>query len=225
MNNPFFRETLDETGNRYEEEIPLDNRSLPIPDGKVAQSFPMDTGSVIEPVPIVNDIQTNSEFLSALMSVENSIKSGFDEDSGLWTPHKSAEGGTDTLAYGHKLTDAENRSGKIKVGRKMVDYRKGLTEDQVTEILSQDVSKAERKLGRIKGFDKLPQKYKDVLTNISFNAGRVTEKGWPNLLKAMRAGDDYGVREEMVTSYKDRNGDRVRLDKRANHIANAVGLM
>jgi len=42
--------------------------------------------------------------------------------NGLWLPHKSIEGGTDTLGYGHKLTAAENSSGKLRIDGEPVSY-------------------------------------------------------------------------------------------------------
>lgn len=264
MDNPFFRQTLDETGSVYEEEVPRDSRERVIPEGVMAQSFPMDRGEPVRAYPVevkaevgpqglpqvgpkVDDtpltdaeidrqiaeltaavegdaVERNPEFVEALKGVENSVKAGYSEDTGKWTPHSSLEGGTDTLGYGHKLTAAETKSGKVKIGDTLVDYRDGLTDEEVDALMTQDMEKAEKRLEGIRGYKDFPQKYKDILTNISFNIGRVNEKSWPKLFKAMRAGDDNTVRQEMVTSYKDKDGNRQQLAKRAEQIAKSVGL-
>ena len=49
----------------------------------------------------------SDKFIEYLKYVENGSKVGWDEDQQLWFPHHSPEGGNDTIAYGHKLRDAE----------------------------------------------------------------------------------------------------------------------
>jgi hypothetical protein len=46
----------------------------------------------------------------------------------LWFPHKSFEGGSDTIAYGHKIQSGE-------------DFSAGITDAQAEELLKKDIEK------------------------------------------------------------------------------------
>lgn len=164
-----------------------------------------------------------TKFVKALASVENSVKKGFNKRTNLWKPHESLEGGSDTLAYGHKLTTQEVKSGKVKVGSSLVDYNKGITENQANALLAQDIESHKKKV-KVKDFDKLDDKYQKVLVNIAFNVGSVRPQVWPKLLSAMRKGDDKTVRKEMLTSYKDKAGVTHKLTARRDAIADALGI-
>ena len=189
------------------------------------------TGSLVGMKPVgkasslsgMKPVATEDKFVTALANAENSVRSGFDKSTNLWKSHASLEGGSDTLAYGHKLTEQEVKSGKVKIGGKLVDYKEGLTEEQAKAQLSQNIESHKKKVN-VKDFDKLPDKYQKVLVNIAFNVGSVKESGWPSLLDAMRKGDDKKVRKEMLTSYKDKAGKKHILTDRRDDIADALGI-
>ena len=71
---------------------------------------------------------------------ENSTGAG--KRNGLWFSHASLEGGTDTIAYGHKLTSEESETGVIKVGENSYNWREGLTQEAADSILNQDAGAA-----------------------------------------------------------------------------------
>jgi len=155
-----------------------------------------------------------NNFESALAEVENAQKVGFKD--GMWKPHASPEGGTDTIGYGHKLTKAEAASGK---------YDDGISDSDAIALYRKDIESHKDIVRKdVKDFDELPPKYQDVLVNIAYNTGGVKENKWPSLLKGMRAGDDAVVRKEMVTSFTDEEGNKGLLKTRAKKIADAVGL-
>ncbi len=155
-----------------------------------------------------------NNFESALAEVENAQKVGFKD--GMWKPHASPEGGTDTIGYGHKLTKAEAASGK---------YDDGISDSDAIALYRKDIESHKDIVRKdVKDFDELPPKYQDVLVNIAYNTGNVKENKWPSLLKGMRAGDDAVVRKEMVTSFTDEEGNKGLLKTRAKKIADAVGL-
>jgi GH24 family phage-related lysozyme (muramidase) len=78
---------------------------------------------------------------TALKSWENPKRSGFAYDKNKWFSHPSVEGGTPTLGWGHKINKQENNSGKIKIGNKLVDWKQGLTKEEVNSLYEQDISK------------------------------------------------------------------------------------
>ena len=106
-----------------------------------------------------------------IQDFENSAEAG--KRGGNWYTHKSIEGGTDSLAYGHKLTPDEDASGFIRIGDKDVDYTTGLTQDQAQSLLDQDINFAQKiavaslsKVGMEGDNDKV-----SALTSLIFNVG------------------------------------------------------
>ena len=186
-----------------------------------------------------NLILETKAFVDAIKEVENSVKAGFNKKVGKWFPHKSAEGGTDTLAYGHKLTKEEDKTNIVIVNGASVDVRNvGLTEEQATQLLTQDLLKAlntarsqwNGEYGKTKGFDDLKLKYQGVLVDLVFNVGtlmnRINPKryNWPILSSYIIDDNEAKVRETMVRSYTTPQGKRVKLTRRRDVMADALGL-
>jgi len=103
----------------------------------------------------------STSFINYIKNVENSVKSGYKHN--LWHPHKSVEGGTDTIAYGHKLHTGDN-------------FNKGLTDEQATKLLIKDIIKASEVAKHIVNkeygvgtFESLPDKNKEMLVDFAFN--------------------------------------------------------
>jgi len=71
---------------------------------------------------------------------ENAQNKGFKD--GRWYPHENIkeEKGPKTIAWGHKLTPIEAKTGKIKIGDSFVYYNSGLTPNQANELYEQDVA-------------------------------------------------------------------------------------
>ena len=82
--------------------------------------------------------ETNVE---KIKEFENSSGAGLRD--GKWYGHDSLEGGTQTIAYGHKLTAEEAKQGFIEINGEQVDYRKGLTQAQAEVVLNKDAKWAE----------------------------------------------------------------------------------
>ena len=82
--------------------------------------------------------ETNVE---KIKEFENSSGAGLRDNK--WYGHDSLEGGTQTIAYGHKLTAEEVKQGFIEINGEQVDYRKGLTQDQAEVVLNKDAKWAE----------------------------------------------------------------------------------
>ena len=82
--------------------------------------------------------ETNVE---KIKEFENSSGAGLRDNK--WYGHDSLEGGTQTIAYGHKLTAEEAKQGFIEINGEQVDYRKGLTQEQAEAVLNKDAKWAE----------------------------------------------------------------------------------
>tara|TARA_R100001015_G_C4620858_1_gene177922 strand:- start:102 stop:1769 length:1668 start_codon:yes stop_codon:yes gene_type:complete len=112
--------------------------------------------------------------------------------------HDSAEGGNKTIAYGHKLTDAEVKSGKV-YGFDIAN----LTTDQANEILKLDLSKAYKQLTDKFGreFLNLDDRRKQMLVDMQFNLGSLN--AFPKFTTAVFAGDESTMMKEYKRSFKD----------------------
>ena len=160
-------------------------------------------------------------FFIELARQENGIRSGYDKITGRWRPHKSIEGGNDTIAYGHKLLDNEDFSDGIDdfdaVDLLVRDFNKSweLTQDQWDDNFHER-------------FAKLPQKYKYVLTELAFNSGPLATGGrwkWPKLALAIRNNDDQNVYNESIRYFHNKNNKKQPLLSRSTAICRALGLI
>lgn len=189
----------------------------------------------------MTSILTNQKFIDALKSVENSVRAGWDKKKSLWFPHKSPEGGSPTIAYGHKVLNVQEHEV----------FKKGITEEQALKLLEEDMKTAydnakedwdkwvQNSTTILSNplFEELPEKYQGVLVNLAYNTGSLKNKsgkyGWPNLsnrivdatLDPTDKSKDHAVRTGMVTTFLNpKTGKRERLTTRAYQIADALGI-
>jgi len=134
-----------------------------------------------------SQFQVTPDFINYIKSVENGIKAGFKH--GLWHPHKSVEGGADTIAYGHKLQPGEN-------------FSRGVTDVQATEMLKKDIQTAATRAKQITdfrfgpgAFDRLDNSKKEMLTDFAFNG--VLGK-FPKFLDGVVTGNDKEVKAQYI---------------------------
>jgi len=84
---------------------------------------------------------------AVIKKFENSkdyAKGGYNKAKARWFPHKSLEGGSDTIAYGHKIQKGE-------------DFSEGITDDEAIKLLEKDINRKIHDAKRlIKNFDSLP---------------------------------------------------------------------
>jgi lysozyme len=78
--------------------------------------------------------------------------------------------GLPTIGVGHLLTKSELSSGKITINGVPVSYENGLTEQQVTDLLAQDVKPAAAAVNKNVKVP-LNQNQFDVLVSFTFNVG------------------------------------------------------
>jgi GH24 family phage-related lysozyme (muramidase) len=137
--------------------------------------------------PIVKSsmVSANASFTDYIKSVENGIRRGWDKNKGLWFPHKSFEGGSDTIAYGHKLKPGEDFSG-------------GITEEEATELLKKDLEIAKKIVYQELKNVKLTPKQEEMFVDFVFNMG--TLKKFPKFVGAVLKNDIDTMRKEYERS-------------------------
>ena len=135
------------------------------------------------------------DFINYMKKVENARLLAGDTSM---LQHDSAEGGNKTIAYGHKLTDAEVKSGKV-YGYDI----ENLTMDQANEILKLDLSKAYSQLTETFGreFLNLDDRRKQMLVDMQFNLGSLN--AFPKFTKAVFAEDESTMMKEYKRAFKD----------------------
>ncbi len=96
-------------------------------------------------------------------------------------PYSSIEGGTATIAWGHKLKTGES-------------YPNGISLGQAESIFNNDVAPAERSVNRVVTM-KMNQAQFDALTSLAFNIGttRFVRSSIPGLLDAGNGSEALGV--------------------------------
>ena len=124
-----------------------------------------------------------------IMQVENNKgdkRGGWDEINQRWYPHRSPEGGADTIAYGIKLS---NGTQEAELAKKQ-GY---LTDEQALDALDTLVQKYygnakstyDKKFGD-GSWDSLSEKSKSILTDYEYNPGL---KKFPKLMEGFNEGD------------------------------------
>ena len=123
----------------------------------------------------------NNSFINYLKYVENGNRVGYDKNKKLWFPHKSFEGGSDTIGYGHKIQPGEN-------------FSKGITDSEAETLLKKDIEKARIKINsELKG-TKLTPKQEEMFIDFVFNMG--TLKKFPKFTKAVLKNDIDGMKSQ-----------------------------
>lgn len=168
-----------------------------------------DLSKKMSEIPDSRLIDSAANIISKFENNPNYKKGGFDKSKGKWFPHKSLEGGSDTIAYGHKILPGE-------------DFSKGLTEDEAQKLLKVDIAKKLKDARRlIKGFDSLPVEVKIAALNALYR-GDLGPKtiSWLNQRNFKQAAKEYiNHREYKTTSNV---GVKKRMDWNYNVIKSAA---
>ena len=119
-------------------------------------------------------------FMDYIKKVENQGKVGYNAEKKLWFPHKSFEGGSDTIGYGHKIQKGE-------------DFSKGITDAQAESLLNTDLAKAKQQVYKELGGVKLTPQQEEMFVDFVFNMGtlnkfpKFTEFALKNDLEGMKS--------------------------------------
>ena len=130
---------------------------------------------------ITQNVQKSvGSFMDYIKKVENQGKVGYNAEKKLWFPHKSFEGGSDTIGYGHKIQKGE-------------DFSKGITDAQAESLLNTDLAKAKQQVYKELSGIKLTPHQEEMFIDFVFNMGtlnkfpKFTEFALKNDLKGMKS--------------------------------------
>ena len=128
-----------------------------------------------------SDVSLDQSFIDYIKSVENAGKTGYNKQKKLWFPHKSFEGGSDTIGYGHKIQKGE-------------DFSKGITDAQADDLLKKDLDKAKEQVYKELGNRQLTKKQLEMFVDFVFNMG--TLKKFPKFTLAALKNDTQGMKSQ-----------------------------
>ena len=120
-------------------------------------------------------------FMDYIKKVENQGKVGYNSEKKLWFPHKSFEGGSDTIGYGHKIQKGE-------------DFSKGITDAQAESLLKTDIAEAKQQVYKELGSIKLTPQQEEMFVDFVFNMG--TLKKFPKFTEFALKNDLEGMKSQ-----------------------------
>jgi len=133
-------------------------------------------------VAITQSVQKSvGSFIDYIKKVENQGKVGYNAEKKLWFPHKSFEGGSDTIGYGHKIQKGE-------------DFSKGITDSQAESLLKTDLAKAKQQVYKELGSVKLTPQQEEMFVDFVFNMG--TLKKFPKFTEFALKNDLEGMKSQ-----------------------------
>ena len=160
------------------------------------------------------------DFKKLIKEKENPRRKGFDSKSKTWKPHKSAEGGTDTIGWGHKLTPAEQAGGYVVIGKEKVPFNE-LTEAKNNALFEQDWNNntqlATTFINEKGDWNSLSEPQKLVSTELFFNMGPNKAKQFKTFRDKIIAQDE-GFIEEINRTYTNPEGKTRSLTERTDPI-------
>jgi GH24 family phage-related lysozyme (muramidase) len=144
---------------------------------QVVQTKPSDSKQTVTQ----SKVELDQSFVDYIKSVENAGKTGYDKNKKLWFPHKSFEGGSDTIGYGHKIQKGE-------------DFTKGITDSQAEALLKKDLEKAKEQVNKELGGRQISKKQMEMFIDFVFNMG--TLKKFPKFTLAALKNDSDGMKSQ-----------------------------
>jgi len=161
-----------------------------------------------------NNTNSNSQIKESVKGLENGIMKGYDEKNKKWYPHKSPEGGFDTIGFGHKITSKAEQD-------KFQKY--GISNEEVNQLFNKDWQKAREgaaKQLKNHGWDNATEVQKDLATELHYNTGNL--KQYKKFNGEFKNGNTQGMMAENNRGFTDGNGKRQQLKTRQNEINKAA---
>ncbi|RKY55398.1 MAG: hypothetical protein DRP93_03395, partial [Candidatus Neomarinimicrobiota bacterium] len=167
---------------------------------------------------IKKQIAATDKQLKAYENSKSNKSGGWDKNTGKWYPHKSIEGGTPTVAYGHKLDAAEIKSGEIYG----INFKDGLTDDEAEKIFQIDKREhLDRAKKMIPKYDTLSVNLQDQLM---FATYRGSLGGSPAARKLINDGEYEKAADEFLNNaeYRKAKAENTGVAKRMEDVAQAL---
>jgi len=158
--------------------------------------------------------QLNREFHERIRDIENDKKAGYNANTGKLYPYESAEGGSKTIGYGHKLKRGES-------------FDNGITEQEARLLFQHDWAAARAAAAQTYGsdFESLPPQVQNVATDIQFNVvGGL--RTYPKFMDAARRNDVPEMIKQASERYMIRkDGVKVSIPRRIELIKETLGQL
>ena len=213
-------------------EVPL--RYKPLPD--YGDYVPQKTTGMLEDIPIELGLETlqrgygvlmpdapsamptldaRQDAARRIMAVENSknnVNGGYDAKTGRWYPHKSHEGGADTIAYGIKLSNGTPEAALALKQGYLTDEQ---AESAVDSLVQKYYDAAQKVYDERYGageWDKLSDKSQSILVDYSYNPGLAK---FPKLMEGFHSGNLDLIRKnyKRYSSGKELGRNKVLLEE------------
>ena len=143
---------------------------------------------------------SGKSLVDVLKHYENSFnnpKGGYDKSQSKWFPHHSIEGGSDTIAYGHKILPGEN-------------FSRGITDLEATQLLKKDIAAKERLAkSKMPKFDTFPEYVKNAIINAMYRG----DLG-PKTIKLINANQWDKVSSEYLNNKNYKSGGYAQIKAR-----------
>ena len=143
----------------------------------------------------LDDGYAQKDAVRRIIQVENSKNNkggGWDATKQRWYPHRSKEGGADTIAYGIKLSNGSTEAALAKKQGYLTDEQALDAVDSLVQKYHDNAKKTyDSKFGE-GSWDKLSEKSKSILIDYEYNPGL---KKFPNLMNAFNNGDLEGIKD------------------------------
>ena len=104
----------------------------------------------------------------------------YKDSLGLWT-----------VGVGHLIGDGKSLPA---------EWNRTFSDKEVDDLFSQDYNKHMKAAEQIPGYEKLNDRGKAALIDLTFNMGPTWYKKWPNFTKALASGDTEGAAKNLETS-------------------------
>lgn len=154
--------------------------------------------SVGNPTPVDHKAYAISDVKRRLLELENSKDNPngkYDKKTGRWKPHKSPEGGANTIAYGIKLSNGLPWAKTANAQGYLTDEQAMRALDEMAEWYYDAAQKVyDGKFGN-GAWDKLNGKQRSILVDFQYNVAGGLRK-FPSLMQATHDGDIDRMLEE-----------------------------
>ena len=155
-----------------------------------------------------DDAKAIRSFVDYLMEAENAPLWKGDDSAAV---HDSPEGGTQTVGFGHKLTEEEAKARRA-AGMSLDELNREKSEELLRQDLPRYVARLKKKLGE-ETWKELPQRSKEMLLDIEYNVKRGIDE-FPNFTEAVLTRNITGQRKEYERFYTDPEGNKKPIKER-----------